>query len=233
MAAGRLIEDISLRDKRRVFKDRTEAGKLLALRLKEESIGEGIVLAIPSGGVPVAVEIARGLSLPLDLLIVRKIQVPWNAEAGFGAVDPEGVENLNRGFIRMLGLTEMQVRQQVEKTMSVIRRRERIFRGDTPFPRLEGMTAIVVDDGLASGYTMMSALKFIKRKNTEKIIAAVPTAHDKTVDFILPHVDRLICPNVRGGFSFAVADAYECWYDLKDEEVVSITGLYRKEGGRG
>lgn len=219
---GKLTEEISLRNKVYVFKDRKEAGRLLAEKLKNYKDSNGIVFAIPSGGVPVAVEIATSLNLPIDLVIVRKIQIPYNPESGLGAVGPDGEVILNKKLLTQIRLTEEEINIQAEKSLDVIKKRERLFRGGRPFPSLSNKDVIVVDDGLASGYTMLSAIRYVKKGNPSKVIVSVPTASQRTVDFILPEVDELVCLNIRGGFSFAVADAYRNWYDLDDEEVLSF-----------
>lgn len=218
----RIIEDSSLRDKLYVFKDRKEAGKLLAQRLLGYKGTNGIVLSIPSGGVPVAAEIAKAIILPLDLIIVRKVQIPHNPEAGFGAVGPDGKVLLNEELLRSLDLSEKEVEQQIQMTVNIIKRRNELFRKGLPFPSVKNRVVIIVDDGLASGYTMLSAIDFVKRHEPQKLVVAVPTGSERTADFILPNVDELICLNVRSGLSFAVADAYENWYDLEDDEVISI-----------
>jgi predicted phosphoribosyltransferase len=217
-----LKENPLLRDKVAVFKDRTDAGKRLAESLAGYRDTKGIVLALPSGGVPVAVEIASALNLPLDLLIVRKVQIPGNPEAGFGAIGPDGEVLLNKELMKHLRLTEEEIRIQTEKTRATLRQRNRIFREGRPFPSLQGMVAIVVDDGLASGYTMLSAVRFLRKMSPQTLVAAVPTGSKKTVEALIPEVDELYCLNVRGGPFFAVADAYRNWYDLTDEEVLSL-----------
>lgn len=219
---SRLIEDRSLRDKVHGFRDRKEAGILLAKALSGYRGANGIVLGVPSGGVPVAAEVAEALGLPLDLVIVRKVQIPYNPEAGFGAVGPDSEVSLNADLVSRLGLTEKEVERQIQKTKEIINSRNELFRGGLPFPSLRDGVVIIVDDGLASGYTMLSAVDFIKSHGPEKVVVAVPTAPKRTVDLILPHVDELVCLNVRSGLVFAVADAYENWYDLEDEEVISI-----------
>ena len=218
----RLIEDASLRDKLHVFKDRKEAGMFLAQRLLEYKDTNGIVFAIPSGGVPVAAEIAKALTISLDLIIVRKVQVPYNPEAGFGAVSPDNKVLLNKNLLNMLNLSEKEVEQQIQITIDIIKKRDSLFRKGFPFPSIKGRVVIIVDDGLASGYTMLSAIDYVKRHEPQKIVVAVPTGLKKTVEIILPEVDELVCLNVRNGFIFAVADAYENWYDLEDDEVISI-----------
>jgi putative phosphoribosyl transferase len=218
----KLIEDLSLRDRRYTFQDRKEAGMRLALKLLEYKGTDSIVLGIPSGGAPVAAEIAKILDLPLDLIIVRKIQIPHNTEAGFGAVGPDGKVLFNNDLLSRLGLSRKEVERQVQMTIDTIKKRNELFRKGLPFPSLKNRIVIIVDDGLASGYTMLSAIDFVKKHVPQKIVVAVPTGSQGTVDFILPQTDELVCLNVRSGYPFAVADAYENWYDLDSNEVMAI-----------
>ena len=211
-----------LRDMVSVFEDRTDAGKRLAEYLAGYRNTKGIVLALPSGGVPVAAEIASALNLPLDLLIVRKVQIPDNPEAGFGAVGPDGEVLLNKELMKHLRLTDEQISIQIEKSRANIEKRNRIFRKEKPFPSIRDMVAIVVDDGLASGYTMLSAVRFLRKMSPQTLVAAVPTGSRKTVEALIPEVDELLCLNVRSGPFFAVAGAYRNWHDLTDEEVLSL-----------
>lgn len=230
---GRLSEEPSLRNRLRVFKDRAHAGRLLAARLMAQREGEVYLFAIPAGGVPVAAEIARGLAVPLDLVIVRKIQLPWTTEAGFGALGPAGAAIFNEDLLRQLPLplTQEEIAAQTDKAAAVSRRREERLRGGRPYPELAGDLVIVVDDGLASGYTMRAAVQFLKGRGAGKVLVAVPTASERTVRGLLPEVDELLCLNVRGGWSFAVADAYENWYDLDDEEVLEILASLKLPDG--
>lgn len=219
---GKLIEDPGLRDRVQVIKDRATAGRLLAARLQGYQ-GQAVrVFAIPAGGVPVAAEIARALQVPLDLVIVRKIQLPWTTEAGFGALNPAGEAIFNEEFLQRLQMTPAEIEAQVQKTLANLKQREERLRQNRPYPDLAGAVIILADDGLASGYTMRAAVNFLKSKGAGKIIVAVPTAAARTVETLLPLVDELFCLNVRGGWSFAVADAYENWYDLTEEEVLEI-----------
>ncbi|OHB72568.1 MAG: hypothetical protein A2W17_11225 [Planctomycetes bacterium RBG_16_41_13] len=223
-----LIEDKSFRNKLYVFKDRREAGKLISQQLVEYKNTDAIVLGIPSGGVPVAAEITNALALPLDLLIVRKVQIPYNTEAGFGAVSPDNMVLLNEKLLSKLNLSAEEVERQIQRTREIIKKRNDLFRKGLPFPSVKNKVAIIVDDGLASGYTMFSAIEFTKRHEPQKIIVAVPTGLKETVDDILSLVDELVCLNVRSGFIFAVADAYENWYDLEDDEVLSILQNFKE-----
>lgn len=228
MEISKLVEDRSLRDKVRVFKDRKEAGVFLAKTLSGYRGVDGLVLGIPSGGVPVAAEIAEYIGLTLDFMIVRKLQIPYNPEAGFGAVGPDGEVSLNADLVSRLGITEKEEKRQIQKTKDIIKVRNELFREGLPFPSLRDKVVIIVDDGLASGYTMLSAVRFIKSHRPNKVVVAVPTAPKRTVDLILPHVDELVCLNVRSGLAFAVADAYENWYDLEEEEVIAILKSLRR-----
>lgn len=219
---GKLIEDPALRDRVYVFKDRTMAGRLLADRLLGYKGQELRLFAIPAGGVPVAAEITRALQVSLDLVIVRKIQLPWTTEAGFGALNPAGEAVFNEELLSRIHLSPQDIEKQVQKTLVTLREREERLRGNRPYPDLAGAATIIVDDGLASGYTMRVAVNFLKGKGAGKIIVAVPTASARTAQDLLPLVDELYCLNVRGGWSFAVAEAYEDWYDLDEAEVLEI-----------
>jgi putative phosphoribosyl transferase len=219
---GTLIEDRSLRNKRHVFKDRAEAGRWLAQKLFPSTFPDAMVFAIPAGGVPVACEIARTLKLPLDLMIVRKIQIPGQTEAGFGAVGPNGEAIFNEELLRRLRLKEEVIRQKVEEAKKVVEARNQLFRKGRSFPPVKGKTVILVDDGLASGFTMMEGVKFVKRREAKEVIVAIPTAPEDSVNRLLSEVDEIYCLNIRAFFPFAVADAYENWYDLTDEEVISL-----------
>ena len=219
---GQLRDDPTLINRSYIFADRTEAGGRLAEMLRDFKDKPFRLFAIPAGGVPVAAAIARLFAVPLDLIIVRKIQLPWTTEAGFGALDPDGTPMFNEPLISRLPLTPEQIDAQVAKTLVNLREREARFRGGRPYPDLTGETAIIVDDGLASGYTMRAAIRFLKGKGAARLVVAVPTASDRTVQALLLMVDLLVCPNIRGGLSFAVADAYENWYDVEDEEVLDL-----------
>jgi putative phosphoribosyl transferase len=219
---GKLLDDPVLRNRTYVFADRAAAGKRLAQMLRDYQGKPLRLFAIPAGGVPVAAEIARALKVPLDLVIVRKIQLPWTTEAGFGALDPDGTPLFNEALLDRMTLSPQQIAGQVAKTVANLKEREEHLRGGRPYPDLAGATTIIVDDGLASGYTMQAAVGFLKRQGAGPLIVAVPTALDRTAQALLPLVDLLVCPNLRGGLSFAVAEAYENWYDVEQNEVLEL-----------
>jgi predicted phosphoribosyltransferase len=221
----KLITEDAYRDKVYVFEDRADAGRQLAHKLRGHKNTSAMVLAIPSGGVPVASEIAKYLNLQLDLILVRKVQIPWNTEAGFGAVNPDGEVIFNDALLMNLNLNEDEINAQAQKTRDTLEKRDRLFRKNRPFPSIKDKEVIIVDDGLASGYTMLSALMFIRRRKPQKVTIAVPTGSQRTVDRILKDVDQIVCLNIRTGFYFAVAEAYKNWYDLTDEDVQDILGI--------
>ena len=230
---GSIIDDPRLRDKRFVFSDRHDAGKKLGFFLTSRPLlQEPVVIAIPAGGVPVGVEIARLLRAPLSLAIVRKIQVPGNTEAGFGAVTWDGHVLINEQLRNTLGLSQNEVDTAIAATRRNIRDRIARFATGRPFPDLTKKCVILTDDGLASGYTMLAAVTSIRTMNPQRVIVAIPTSSASSAERIAREVDEVICLNIRTGQRFAVAEAYRTWYDLDDREVIaelaSVTETYGK-----
>lgn len=219
---GMLIEDRSLRDKLFVFEDRMEAGNKLAEKLLDYKNTVALILAVPSGGVPIGKKIRKVLACEFDLLIVRKAQIPWDTEAGFGAVNLDGDIVLNNPLLATLRLTDEEIDNQIEKTRVILEKRNSLFRKDKEFPALRNKTVIIADDGLASGYTMQAAIRFVKKREPSQIIVAVPTGLADTVETILKEVDVVACLNVRSGYPYAVASAYRNWYDLTDSDVLRL-----------
>lgn len=223
-----MMECPELRNRVGIFQDRSAGGRRLAALLEDLRNEHPLVLAIPAGGVPVAVEIARALGCELDVAAVSKITLPTNTEVGYGAVAFDGSVEYNTALIRAVGLRHETVQQRREQTLEKVQRRMARLRGDAPFPDLEGRTVILVDDGLASGFTMKTALQAVRRKRPRALVVAVPTAHTESIALVLPHVAALYCVNVRSGWSFAVADAYRNWYDVSDEEAETLLRNHRE-----
>jgi predicted phosphoribosyltransferase len=217
-----IIERPELRDRLRVFRDRPHAGEVLAAMLDAYYQSDAIVLAIPAGGVPVAAAIAKRLQIPLDVAVVSKITLPWNTEAGYGAVAFDGTMRLNEDLLPRLGLTEEQVQQGIEQTTKKVLRRVKSFRGNKPFPDLAKRLTILVDDGLASGFTLLVAVEALRKAGAREICVAVPTGHGSSLQRVIPAVEALYCANIRTGFSFAVADAYAAWTDVTEEEAIAL-----------
>ena len=222
-----IIEDSRLRNRIGVFEDRDDAGKFLARSLEAFRSQNAVVLAIPSGGVPIGIALAEGLNLPFDLLIIRKMPIPGNTEAGFGAVSLEGDMILNDSLVKMLRLGSDEIEESAESVREELKARNRIFREDKPLPDLKGKVVILADDGLASGFTMIAAARMVRRRKPEKIVVAVPTASLHTIDLVAEEVDMIVCPNIRTGGYFAVAEAYRNWYDLSRDEVVHLLRTHK------
>jgi len=220
----KIIEMRELRNKNYVFRDRVHAGELLASKLKPYVGKDSIVLAIPSGGVPIGITLAKELGLQMDLIIVRKLPIPYNTEAGFGSMSWNGEVKLNEKLVEQLELSDPEIDSIIRDVKSELDKRMEIFRGNRPFPELKGKTAIIVDDGLASGYTLLAAISSVKRLSPARIIVAVPTASKNAVDLLAPYVDEIFCLNIRETKIFAVADAYQEWHDLTQQEVLKLLG---------
>ncbi len=219
---AKIIENREMRNKNYVFKDRSHAGEVLARQLGPMHFADPMILVIPSGGVPVGAVIAEKLGIPMDLVIVRKLQVPYNPEAGFGSMSPDGDVIVNRKLADQLGLNDTEIESAINRVKRELDRRVQKFRGKKPFPDLKGKSAILVDDGLASGYTMLSAINSIRKYSPGRVAVAVPTASRNAIELVSPHADCIFCPNIRDTALFAVADAYQEWHDLDDREVIGI-----------
>jgi putative phosphoribosyl transferase len=218
-----IFEDPRFRDKVRVFDDRFHAGELLAKKLGQYADRDDVyILAIPAGGIQVAMVVAKRLNLPLDLAITRKIHVPWNKEAGFGAVSWNGLVLLNERLVASLRLSEEDVRRCVAEEKEIIERRLERFRGKKPFPDLNNQNIVVIDDGLASGFSMLTTVKTAKQDKKKELVVAVPTAPISAINLLRPYVDKIVCLNIRSGAFFAVADAYKNWDDLNNKDVTEL-----------
>lgn len=219
-----------LRNREHIFRDRDDAGQVLAGVMKELSGSEAWVLAIPGGGLPVAARLCRSLELRCDVAVVSKITLPWNPEAGYGAVAFDGSVRLNESLIHDLLLDDLEVRYGIEKTKTKVERRVRELHGDGGYEHLAGSTVVLVDDGVASGFTMLAAIDAVQSSKARSVLVAVPTASRDAARRIAGAVDRLYCANVRGGFPFAVADAYQHWRDVEEVELQRLVAALRAEG---
>lgn len=217
------VHDIpQLREQTGVFRDRKHAGQVLATMLAAWKGGQATVFAIPSGGVPVAVEIAGSLALPLDVAVVSKILLPWDTEAGFGAVGFDGSVWINEEYAAYYGLDKPTIEEQTRVAMTKVQRRVKLFREDRQWPDLANQAVILVDDGIAAGSTMRVAMAALRNAGAGKILVAVPTAHQEALDRITESVDELYCANIRGGRQFAVAAAYRFWDDVDEVEALRL-----------
>lgn len=205
------------------FKDRRSAGKLLADRLKDLEPAHPVVLAMPRGGVPVAAEVAKALHAPLDLVLVRKIGVPYQPELAAAAVvdgsEPEIV--VNDEVVRMAGLTQDYIDEQAQEELAEIERRRQVYLEGRPRPSLENRTLILIDDGIATGASIRAAIAALKRKNPARLILAVPVAPADTIELLKTMVDDVVCLETPEPF-FAIGMHYDDFHQVPDEEVVRI-----------
>jgi putative phosphoribosyl transferase len=209
------------------FVDRADAGRALAASLKEYEIDpDTIVLAIPRGGVPVAFEIAVTLEVRMDVLIVRKIGVPWNPEYAVGAVASDGIVVMDEAMMHQLGLTPVGMAPIVRAELDELERRERLYRGDEPYPELEGHTVLLVDDGLATGSTMLAAIKAVRTRSPRRVVVAVPIASAEACADLDQAADRTICLETPDPF-YGVGVWYEDFSETSDEQVLALLAQAR------
>jgi predicted phosphoribosyltransferase len=204
------------------FKDREAAGRAVAGMLKNYKDSNAIVLAIPAGGVPVAAEIARALGLPLEVTPVSKVLFPWTTEGGFGAVAFDGSVWIDQAAVENFGLDEGQIEKAIAGARAKVERRNPRLRSGKALLELSDRTLILVDDGIAAGSTMRTAIAALRKAGAGRIVVAVPTAHERSLEALRKLADDIVCPNIRSGMRFAVADAYEEWRDLSDDEIEAM-----------
>lgn len=210
------------------FEDRRDAGRKLAGRLVRYREERTVVFALPRGGVPVGYEVARALGAPLDVFISRKLGAPGQPEFGIGAVAPGGVRVLNEYAVRQLGIREDYLEGITTREIAEVERRLRYFRGERPEPDVEGRTAILVDDGLATGVTALAAVEALRRRRPARIVLAVPVCATQTADLFGSKVDELVClesPPDLGAIGFWYRD----FEQTPDEEVIDLLARAREE----
>ena len=219
------------------YSSRTQAGELLAkfifdcdvtlsknLKSKQDQF---FVFAIPNGGVPVAEGFCAYLNIKYDILIVRKLKIPFNPEAGFGSITTDGTILINHQLLSQLNLSENELQNSIELTKEEINERLKYYNkleslGIKYEELIRESIIFIIDDGLASGFTMLAAIKMIKKYKPKMVLISVPTAPLHTIKRIKYEVDNIYCPNIRNTPWFAVADAYQHWYDVPEFEVLEI-----------
>jgi predicted phosphoribosyltransferase len=202
-----------------LFEDRFEAGRVLASRLSEFARrSEVVVLALPRGGVPVGYEVAQALRAPLDVFVVRKLGTPGQEELAMGALAPGGVTVLNREVIQALGIPQQTIDAVVAREQRELERREREYREGRPPVEVQGRTAILVDDGLATGSSMRVAAKALRKRSAAQIVVAVPVSSPLTCAEFETVVDKIVCAAVPEPF-WAVGQWYRNFSQITDSEV--------------
>jgi putative phosphoribosyl transferase len=202
------------------FRDRAEAGRQLGERLAADYAGrpDVLVLALPRGGVAIGREVADILNAPLDVLVVRKLGFPGQNELAMGAIASGGARVLNEALLEQTGLPRDRVDAVVDRELEELRRREQLYRGNRPAPDVSGKSVIVVDDGLATGSTMLAAVQALRSEELARIVVAVPTAPPQTCSALEEVADEVVC--LRKPYPFyAVGLSYEDFSEVGDEEV--------------
>jgi putative phosphoribosyl transferase len=212
-----------------VFEDRFDAGRKLAEQLERYRGPDTIVLGLPRGGVVVAFEIAKTLRIRLEVLITHKIPAPGNPEYAIGAVAENGEAQLNSEEIDGLGIPATYIRQEIQNQMREIERRKQLYRSGRNLPSLQGRTAIIADDGVATGYTMMAALKAARAEHPSKLVMAVPVGPQETIDELARMADEIVVLSSPSPF-FAVGAFYRNFEQTSDQDVQA---LLRKAGDPG
>ena len=210
-----------------IFEDRRHAGKLLAETLVTMKIREPVVLAIPRGGVVVAYEVAIRLRCPMDVIIPRKIGAPFQPELAVGAVTEDGTIYVNKDIVAAIGVSESYLESEAQSQLREIKRRAQVYRKGAPPAEVSGKTAILVDDGVATGATMKAAILSLKKYSPKKIIIAVPVGAKETIDEFRKQVDEIVCLHVPESM-YAIGEFYRNFEQTTDQEVVSFLELAKR-----
>jgi len=210
-----------------LFRDRREAGRRLAARLKKLPTGpDPLVLALPRGGVPVAYEVAAALDLPLDVFLVRKLGLPGHEELAMGAIASGGVRVLNDEVVGYFGVGDDVLRAVEARERRLLETRERLYRGERPAPAIAGHSVLVVDDGLATGSTMKAAVAALRQEGAARVLVAVPVAPADTVEALSRTADEVIAVETPEPFE-GVGRWYRDFSQTTDEEVRSLLAAAR------
>jgi putative phosphoribosyl transferase len=202
-----------------MFRDRRHAGELLAALLGNyRERAESAILALPRGGVPVAAAVARSLALPLDVFLVHKIGAPGEPELAIGAVSMDGLVVLDRQTIAIMGISDAALESAIVHEREKLLRKERLYRGNRLPLSLTGQTIILVDDGLATGYTMLAAVRAVRRRQPATLVVAVPVALQETLNRLRTEADEVVCVDTPKRLE-AVGQFYEDFSQVSDEQV--------------
>ena len=216
-----------------VFENRYDAGRKLAEKMGEFTGKNAIVLAIPNGGVAVALGVALAIGAEFDLVISRKIPLPLSPEGGFGSVTDDGTIILDEAIIKHVGLTRQQIDYQVNQVRANIKQRSLLYHKDRRPLTITGRTVIIVDDGFASGYTMKAAIASIRKRKPASVIAAVPVGPERVIEDVKKVADRVVTCVTGTNPEFYVSDYYRAWYDTTDNEVLTCLKEFKMRRGGG
>jgi len=210
------------------FADRVDAGKRLATALRSYRSKDAIVLAIPRGGIVVGFEISKELGVSLDIIVPRKIGAPDNPELAIGAVAEDGTTILNERLVTDLGVSDDFIKNESERQKAEIERRLASYRGDVPYPSLKNRVVIIVDDGIATGYTMKAAIASVRKKGAKSVVIAIPVGPPSTINELERVTDRVICLYTPEEF-YAIGEFYEDFSQTTDEEVKRLFRLRQNQ----
>jgi len=209
------------------YTSREEAGKILAEEIAKLNLETPYLLAIPRGGIQVAEGISKKLKIPINPIITKKLPIPGSPETGFGAITEDGTKVYNENYLAYLDLTEEELDAIYAKVIKEIKHRISIY-GTYDKNIINKSDVIVVDDGAATGYSIIAALKSVKVNNPKTLIAAIPVSSFEAYNKIKELTDHTICPLVVQGAFFAVGNYYDEWYDLSEEQILNILNEHRK-----
>jgi len=213
---------------RALFENRRDAGQKLAGALSEYAGQKVVVLAIPNGGVPIAIEIASVLKADLDIIVCRKLALPMNPKGGLGAVADDGTSIIDEEVILRDGLSPEQVEYEANQVKANVKQRSLRYRGDALPSRLTGKVAIIVDDGFASGITMTVAIEAVKHRRPKEIVVAVPVASASGFEKVSASTHNIVTCAVATMPKFFLADFYRNWRDISDNETILLLEQWRK-----
>lgn len=217
---------IYLRGIFKMYQNRIDAGQKLAEVLADYADKkDAIVLALPRGGVPVAHEVAKALSLPMDIWLVRKLGVPGQEELAMGAISVGDVIYINQEIVAMARVSQELINQTIAKKSMELKRRNKLYRQDQPSPLVKGKTVIIIDDGLATGATMHAAINSLRQAGATYIVAAVPVGSGSGCKKMVGIADKMICPYIPKAF-YCAGQFYRNFSQTSDEEVQEILKLY-------
>ena len=211
------------------FENRHDAGRQLVAKLSKYRKQSVVVLAIPNGGVPVALEVASTLKVELDIIVCRKIPMLLNPEGSLGAATDDGTVILNEEAVKRIGLSRQQLEQDISRIRADIKQRSLLYKGDRPIVRVGGRTVLIIDDGLASGFTMMAAVESVRHRQPKEIVVAVPVASAIAVKRLEKVTDKVVTCTTSFAPKFYISDFYRYWYDLSDKDVVRYLKEWRAQ----
>jgi len=210
-----------------MFESRHDAGRQLASKLGEYKDKSAVVLAIPNGGVPVALEVASAIKADLDLIVCRKVPILLNPEGSLGAAADDGTVILNEEAVKRINFSRQRLEDEINKVRFEIKERSLLYRGDQPIVRVNGKTVIVIDDGLASGFTMTAAVESIRHRRPKEIVVAVPVASALAVKQVEKVADKVVTCFTGFMPKFYVSDFYSYWNDISDDEIIRYLKQWR------